>query len=181
MDSHGSHIHTTSCIPILCRFKSKTYWIVCISSHLIYDRPITPGLQSCHSALLHHIRARILFFMSLSQSEFLSIFLSVFPYDEHHWSACSLLTEHLLHVEYGEALISSFYTSSLSVNESRCVQWCTNQALVDMDAKKKKNRTDLFELAFCGAWQHHFQMFGKLPLSHCVDTTSHLLHLWITM
>ena len=114
----------------------------------------TWSAQSCCSALLHHIWVWILFFVSLSQSEFLGIFLSVFPYDEHHRSAHSLLTECLLHVEYGEALISSFYTSSLSVNESRHVQWCTNQVLVDMDAKKK-NRTDLFKLAFIRKTTHY--------------------------
>ena len=107
-----------------------------IPSHL---RPLynTRSAHSCCSALLHHIWAQISYFTSLSQSGFLSIFLSVFSYDEHYRSACSVLTERLLHVEYGEALISSFYTPSVSVNEARCVQRRTKQALVVMDAKKK--------------------------------------------
>ena len=67
-----------------------------IPSHL---RPSynTHSTHSCCSALLHHIWAQISYFASLSQSEFLGIFLSVFPYNEHYQS---VLTEHLLHVEH---------------------------------------------------------------------------------
>ena len=57
----------------------------------------TWSAQSCHSALLNHIRVQILFFVSLSQSEFLGVFLSMFPYDEHYWSAHSLLTDKTFH------------------------------------------------------------------------------------
>ena len=67
---------------------------------------------------LTSIQVHISYFASLTEYQFLSLFLSVFPYDEYYQSACSLLTEHLLCVKYDEGLISYLCTPSLSVNET---------------------------------------------------------------
>ena len=95
--------HFTSCdstcsmfLPLLISHHFNSQYVSnclhIIPSHL---RPSynTCSTHSCCSALLHHIQVQISYFASLSQSEFLSIFLSVFPYDEH--SSPHKLTERM--------------------------------------------------------------------------------------
>ena len=141
---------------------SKQDMLDCLHLILSYLRPSynTQSACSCCSVLLHHIQVHISYFASLTEFQFLSLFLSVFPYDEYYQSACSLLTEHLLCVKYDEGLISYLCTPTLSVNETWCVQQCTNQALVVMDAKHKIEQfcsTGLLSsltISYLNVWQH---------------------------
>ena len=92
---------------------SKQHTLQCLHSIPFYIRPSysTRSIHACQSALLTHIRFRILYLTSLSLPDFLEAFFSVLPFDDDYCSPCDILVKRILDNEYGKTIVSNLLTS----------------------------------------------------------------------
>ena len=107
----------------LLRLPKKTI-LKCLQSVPSYLRPIykTRSVQSCSSALVHHIRGRIRYLCSLTNYQFFQAYFSVLPFCTDYQKPRGELIERILTYEYNHEVIGPLSTSHLSLASRRKIE-----------------------------------------------------------